>query len=246
MDIGCISIDDLQRFRLAYSVEHLAKLFEMKSSDMYSILKELGIKAPAQYLKECDLDLIAREVAATSHGAVAKRYGVSVSYLKSLYNVDDKLSEAKEYYERFGSPSIAMALSGCKILKARGDVDRYVDHGETTNGKGRRAELYVRDKLTLHFSKLGVVEDKNKTDPRCTYDFYFPTLGRINVKALKSKRRYWRLQKPSFECEIVAVYLTDDDGLCISGLVKSHKLPMTIQSSDDLDFVFEDNRGFSL
>lgn len=81
MNIICLSLDEIQRFRLAYSISHLTKLFDLSKQDLYSIFRELGIRSNSQYVREVvPIKHLTSLICKYGRGETAAKFGVSISF----------------------------------------------------------------------------------------------------------------------------------------------------------------------
>jgi len=232
MNILCLSISDLQRFRLAYSVKDLSALFEEKQNDVYYVLKELGVRPPTEYVKEMSRDELARELAYEGHNRVSRKYNVSIPFLKSLFKPtfkdipeEEKLRKA---LERYRSPEVVSRLYGVTKNQLP-----YVEHeeklshlGETKVAIGRRAELFV--------SNLLDAEDINKKDSRALWDLECPKYGRVNVKTKDSTfYKGWKFYGAD-NCDYIAAVLRTGKEYKAVLMIKADCLPAYIRDLNKL------------
>lgn len=237
MNLACLELEILQKFRIAYPIPYLAKLFDEKEHDLRWYFNEAGILSPSDFVRSLPREELAHEISATSHREVADRYSVSVSFIKGLFQ--KPRFETDSLYQRFRSPSLVRRLSGDASFKGKGDVDFFAKMGDTRAARGRVAEQYF-----LELIKSSV--DLNLEDPRAKADISCDEYGLLNVKTLASATSIWRVPSVN-NCNFVAVYLTDKRGsMRLAGLVRSERTPVTVRRASDLDILFHDGLGFQL
>lgn len=243
-DISAITDHELQLLRLAYSVVDLTTLLQLgTTADTYKILRERKIKSPPDFVRDLDPELLAYEIAASSHKEVADRYKVSVSFLKSLFKGGPAYTqdELAEMVKTFGSKTVVSRMTGVKKSQIPDlEGEPMLRLGNFTSGIGRRCELYV----------LGLIggRDMNLDDSRYPFDILHNTYGKINVKG--TQKRPWRVPKAE-NCDYVAfIHLGPNASeSAITVLVPAEHTPCNFKKPDDLpdETIFlEENLGLLL
>jgi hypothetical protein len=174
--------DALQRLRFTYRrVEDLVKLFEGDEEEVVREIKR-RTKPPVSYLKHQTNKYLVRGLIKYGYPGMAKRYGVSVSFLRKLVTerttldvdllVDRNFDDLTDILP-FNSVRIALGIPPDKALL---DSESPL---EVT--KGRAGELIYKQ-----YRGSLIVEDMFETDPRNKdYDFIDEEYGRVNVKSSK-------------------------------------------------------------
>lgn len=227
MNILCLQKEDIQRLRIAYTMEFLTKLFEMEQTQLYSIFRELGILSPVAYAK-ANSKRIKLQIIKYGIERVSGRYGVSESFIRSMY-VDVSLGEVvsedalREQILRFKSKKMVSRMYGIPVSQlpeasVKTD-DRFIHFGEITVALGRKAEIYV-------LSLIGG-EDMNKDDPQSLYDIKHPLYGRVNVKMHSSRSM---LVQKSSNYDYVALVQRRDNIFIFVAMVPVEMTPIRINT----------------
>lgn len=232
MRLNEATIDDLQRLRLVYSVKVMAQLFSVQKDEMYRVLREWKIESPTEYLRIRRKEL-ALLILSYGHEKVASRYNVSVTFLRGLYVREsgdgkvaalDIIQERTEQFlvseiKRWASPTIISRMFG--VTKSRLPAvlikDKFAHQGNLASAIGRKAELFVLDRLGG--------KDMNLEDPRSVYDIHHKVYGRINVKA--TKKRTWRAPKVE-NCDYCALIVYKKNSYIFGVMIPADLCPMTI------------------
>lgn len=241
MRFDCLSKDEIQRLRLSYSVQDMALLFEMEVSEIYTLMREIGVHAPTVYVIDLPRKELAYEIASLGVKKIAKKYNVSTSFLRSLFKKEE--SEDVEFLnsqvERFGSTSIVKKMYNYTgKLNPPTSKKRFVGLGSMKSSIGRKAEEFVMDWLSF-------CKDMNEEDPRSLYDLEHPKFGRINVKA-KNGTISWRFNEVE-NCDFVAAVCLQKNEIQFACLIPVKDLPITINRNNYQEYLnFSLNRRFCL
>lgn len=184
MNIFCLSKEEIQRFRLAYSVSELSNIFDLEKTELYQILVDLEILSPVDYLRSMSRYQLACEISCSSHELVARRYLVSVSFLRSLFaesKPDLSRFDLQALSDKFGSRRLVSRLYNVneRLVPAPKSKDAlYLSFGAHRISYGRKAELFALSMIQ------GV--DQNIENSSHRYDIHHPVYGRVNVKSRRS------------------------------------------------------------
>jgi len=85
MNLFCLSISEIQRFRLSFRMKDLSNIFELSEMDLYGYFRELKILSPTQYVRTLNREELAVKVVTLGIEIVARNYLVSPAFIKSLY-----------------------------------------------------------------------------------------------------------------------------------------------------------------
>ena len=226
---------ELQKIRFHYSFQDMVKLFEGEFSVVQKYLVEKVVPSVSYLKKRSDLYLLSHLVR-YGYGGMAKRFGVSQSFLKRLFRVvlhnvtvpffEDSLSKIRyiDDITRSELESLIDISTVARIFKIKKKGNLSAD-AKMNSHIGRRGELIYKN-----FRGICIREDLNLSDPRSLYDFIDLDYGKVNVKTsnimfYENGEKYWKVSlKANPQTDYYACVLLDGKKECFCILMMQYDL----------------------
>lgn len=184
--------EEFQKLVVRLGVDYLAKHVGVTKDHLRKVMRERSIKDSFEFLKGMsDAALLDELRLCGSYESVARRFKVSSSFVKSLYqHMGDRdqtmdVDKVRDEWDRLGYLGLVAVLHDVKISEVQRFAKRhglkkpesYENESSIAHTTGRNGEVDY-----LRIRGLGKECDLTYTNPTAPFDVQDPEYGRVNVK----------------------------------------------------------------